>query len=117
VNGRAPVAAHFANLPRPRPAPAEDDECAATAAGRRLFRAGAPGIPACAGCHSGSPAVDDSPHLIGLLADYLRRQLHDFRAGRRSNDPQAVMRTIAEDLSAAQVESVTRYIGHCLGRD
>ena len=42
--------------------------------------------------------------------DYLVKQLMDFRAGIRTNDPEGVMRTIAAQLSDKDVSDLATYI-------
>ena len=63
---------------------------------------------ACAACHSsdgsrGSPA---NPILQGQHADYLAKQLADFKAGKRAN---AIMKSIASALSDADMKNVAAF--------
>jgi cytochrome c553 len=84
------------------------------AQGQKLYRGGntATGVPACAGCHgptaSGIPA--QYPRLSGQYADYTTAQLNAFRNGQRSNDPQAMMRTIAARMSDQEIAAVADYV-------
>ncbi len=70
----------------------------------------------CAYCHGldGNSAMPRFPHLAGQSVSYLRKQLADFKHGRRTND-EGAMSGIAESLSEADVESIVRhYAGQAL---
>jgi len=70
----------------------------------------------CAYCHGldGNSAMPRFPRLAGQSASYLRKQLADFKQGRRTND-EGAMSGIAESLSEADVESIVRhYAGQAL---
>ncbi len=83
--------------------------------GRDLYRAGdiAKGIPACAACHApngkgNAPAA--FPSVSGQHATYAINQLKAFRSGERDNDPNAMMRIIAEKMTDAEIEAVAEYM-------
>lgn len=83
--------------------------------GRNLYRAGdmAKGIPACTACHmpngqGNSPAA--FPVVSGQHTTYAINQLKAFRDGARTNDPNSMMRLIAEKMSDAEMEAVTSYM-------
>ncbi|MGV2836388.1 c-type cytochrome [Pseudomonas shirazensis] len=84
--------------------------------GRALFNGGAlsKGMPACTGCHSpdgAGIALAGFPHLSGQHAQYISKQLTDFREGNRTNDGDAMtMRSIASKLSNKDVEALASYI-------
>ncbi|MBM7062555.1 cytochrome c4 [Pseudomonas sp. UL073] len=84
--------------------------------GEALFRGGnlADGTPACTGCHSPNGAGNAAagfPHLGGQHAQYVTKQLTDFREGNRTNDGDSmVMRTIAAKLSNKDIAAVSSYI-------
>ncbi|WP_237068082.1 c-type cytochrome [Microbulbifer guangxiensis] len=84
--------------------------------GRDLFRAGNPqtGVPACMGCHSPTGvgnAPAGYPRLGGQYADYIETQLKAFRAGTRANDGETrVMRSVAKQLSDAEIKALSQYI-------
>lgn len=86
------------------------------AAGQALFRGGnlALGLPACTGCHAPDGtgnAAAGFPHLGGQHAQYLSKQLSDFREGNRSNDGDSlVMRSIAAKLSNKDIEALAAYV-------
>jgi len=82
--------------------------------GQKIWRGGiaAKGVPACAGCHgpagAGLPAL--FPALHGQHTEYTEAQLKAFRDGGRTNDPNAMMRTIALKLTDAEIKAVADYI-------
>lgn len=84
--------------------------------GTRIYRGGnmETGVPACTGCHSprgqgNAPA--GYPNLSGQHADYIEKQLRDFRAGERTNDGDTrIMRQVAEHMSDAEIIAVSNYI-------
>ncbi|WP_394559966.1 c-type cytochrome [Aquipseudomonas alcaligenes] len=84
--------------------------------GEELFRGGKieEGMPACTGCHSPNGAglaAAGFPHLGGQHAQYVGKQLTDFREGNRTNDGDAmIMRAIAAKLSNKDIEAVSNYI-------
>ncbi|MBV4548377.1 c-type cytochrome [Pseudomonas triticicola] len=88
------------------------------ARGEALFRGGnlEKGLPACTGCHSPNGAGNAAagfPHLGGQHAQYIAKQLTDFRkeADGRANDGDAMtMRTIARKLSDEDIAAVSSYI-------
>jgi cytochrome c553 len=64
---------------------------------------------ACSGCHgaNGVPAAGvPFPRLAGLTAEYVAKQLVDYRAGTRSND---MMGPIAKALADSDIASLARY--------
>jgi cytochrome c553 len=86
--------------------------------GENLFRGGdlAKGLPACTGCHSPNGAGNAAagfPHLGGQHAQYIAKQLTDFRKeeGGRTNDGDTMtMQTIAKRLSDEDIAAVSSYI-------
>ncbi len=86
------------------------------AKGEELYRAGNPAtnVAACTACHG--PAGEGVelavfPALAGQQADYLAKQLKNFRSGERANDGEArVMRAVAARLSDKEIESLASYI-------
>ena len=88
------------------------------ARGEALFRGGnlAKGLPACTGCHSPNGAGNAAagfPHLGGQHAQYVAKQLTDFRKeeGGRTNDGDTMtMQTIAKRLSDEDIAAVSSYI-------
>lgn len=105
------VAAHYASQ-KPRPGAARNKDTVAL--GQRLYRAGNPekGVPACSSCHgpdgAGIPA--QYPRLSGQHAQYTVHELQAFRTGERSNDPNQMMRMIADRLSDEEIQALADYI-------
>lgn len=87
----------------------------ALALGRNIYRFGNPetGVAACSGCHSPTGvgnAPAGYPRLGGQFADYVAKQLREFRSGGRVNDDQQVMRQVAAPMSDAEITAVSNYI-------
>ena len=84
--------------------------------GQELYQGGklADGMPACIGCHSPNGAGIDLavyPKLNGQHADYIAKQLTEFREGIRNNDGDSmIMRTIAAKMSNKDIKAVSSYI-------
>lgn len=72
------------------------------------------GIPACFACHGegGSGIPPHFPALAGQPAGYTRAQLEAWKTGKRDNDPQGLMKSIAARLSEAEVAAVSTYFEH-----
>ena len=83
--------------------------------GRKIYKGGNvySGVPACAGCH-GPHGVGNSPgkfpRLDGQKITYVTKQLKDFAAATRSNDPHSIMQNIASRLSEKEIAAVAIYI-------
>ena len=83
------------------------------AMGEKLWRGGDidRGVPACAACHgptgSGIPAL--YPRLSGQYQEYTEIQLQHFKNGTRSNDPSAIMRSIAHRLSNEEIKALADF--------
>lgn len=109
------IAAHFAALDLPYPAPAAKPVPAATLArGETLARRGdaARELPACSACHGDAltgvqPAT---PGLLGLPADYLKAQLGAWRSGQRQAHAPDCMAEIARRLAPDEVGAVADWL-------
>jgi cytochrome c553 len=68
-------------------------------------------IPACNQCHgpNGMGVGNSFPALAGQHAGYLKTQLNAWRSGSRNNDPNQLMKGIAERLSEQQISAVSEY--------
>jgi cytochrome c553 len=83
------------------------------ARGRKIAEDGLPeaDVQACNLCHgvdgAGNPPL--FPYLAGQYAPYTELQMQLFKRGVRVNDPVAVMRDIAEDLSDDDIRAVALY--------
>ena len=84
--------------------------------GAKAYRAGnlVNGVPACTGCHGPDGkgnAAAGFPRLSGQHADYIEKQLTNFRAGNRINDGDTqTMRAVAEKLSDAEIKALANFI-------
>jgi len=109
------IAAHFAGLDLPYPAPATLDLPAADRAlAARLVAEGDParGLPACTACHGATmtgtaPFV---PGLIGLPRDYLNAQLGAWRNGKRVAQAPDCMAAIANKLAPDEVGRISSWL-------
>lgn len=81
--------------------------------GKQLWRAGdvTRGVPACSGCHgpNGQGLAAQYPRLSGQFPEYTELQLRSFRTGQRANDPESMMRNIADRLSESDIKAVSEY--------
>lgn len=95
-----------------KPAIAVDEKL--VAAGRVIWRKGdfERGIPSCAGCHgaAGGGVPTLYPRLAGQHAEYTEAQLKNFRSEQRSNDPEKMMRSIADKFSDKHIKALADYI-------
>jgi len=84
--------------------------------GEELFRGGKldQGMPSCIGCHSPNGAGNAAagfPHLGGQHAQYVAKQLTDFREGNRTNDGDTkIMQSIAAKMSNKDIDAVSSYV-------
>ncbi len=107
------VATYFARqrLRPPAPVAASRSELGR---GERIFFSGlgGKGVASCASCHGtrgeGMPTL--FPQLAGQHERYLAEQLRHFRAGTRTSDPRAMMRSLAAHLSDRDIAAVSTYI-------
>jgi len=85
------------------------------ALGEKLYRGGNKenGVAACIACHgptgAGNPPAK-YPRLSGQHATYVEKALNDFKEGKRSNDPNHMMRDIAAKMSTAEIKAVASYV-------
>lgn len=104
--------ASFFESNKSRPRAARDPELVKL--GQAIYRGGilAKGVAACTSCHgpsgAGVPAL--FPRLAGQYAEYSAAQLKSFRSGARTNDPNRMMRAVAEKLSDREIAAVSEYI-------
>jgi cytochrome c553 len=116
----ADIAAYFDGNPTTLAGSKDDKELLEL--GAKIYRAGNKdvGVPACIGCHSptgSGNAPAGFPHLGGQHADYIAKQLKDFRAGAeytdkgRHNDGDIkIMRSGVARMSDREIEAVANYI-------
>lgn len=88
---------------------------AAVELGKKIYTAGLAkkGVSACTACHgptgAGNPAAG-FPAISGQHAKYTTKQLNAFKTGTRANDANKMMRMVAENLNAAEIEAVSQYM-------
>ena len=105
------LAAFFA-AQKPRARTARDPELARL--GQAIYRGGilSRNVAACNSCHGpdGTGVPSQFPRLAGQFAEYTTAQLKAFRSGERANDPNRMMRAMAEKLSDREIAAVAEYI-------
>lgn len=71
-------------------------------------------IPACFACHGpdGAGIPPHFPALTGQPSAYTRGQLKAWQAGTRSNDPQGLMKAVAEKMTDAEIDAISLYLEH-----
>lgn len=69
-------------------------------------------VPACFSCHGpGGQGVGAAfPALAGQHAGYIATQIRDWKGGARHNDPQNLMKVVAERLSDDETAAVAAYL-------
>ena len=97
---------------KPQPRAARDAKLVKQ--GQAIYRGGiaAKGVAACTACHgpAGAGIPAQFPRLAGQYAEYTAAQLKAFRSGERGNDPNRMMRAIAERLSDGEIAALADYI-------
>lgn len=107
------LAAYYSAQKRTLDIPAAGPEVVAL--GERLYLGGSKdtSVPACSGCHGargdGMPQAG-YPYLRGQHADYIAKQLRDFKSGARANDAARMMRMTAERMTEEEIIAVSQYI-------
>jgi len=105
------LAAYF-ETQKPVPRMARDAELVKL--GQAIYRGGilSKNVAACSACHgpNGSGIPSQFPRLAGQLSDYTAAQLRAFRSGERANDPNRMMRAVADKLSDREITAVAEYI-------
>jgi cytochrome c553 len=106
------LADYYASLPRHAVAlQADARPVAGSAAGSALVRVGDPlrNIAPCASCHGAVGQKAGSPLLEGMPQLYLAAQLRNFASSARGNDAHGVMRNMARQLTAAEINDVALF--------
>ncbi len=69
-------------------------------------------IPACFACHGekGAGIAPSFPVLARQNAPYISKQLADWRSGARTNDPQGLMKAVAQKMSPGEIAAVSTYL-------
>lgn len=76
--------------------------------GEELYQAGSKKRVSCKFCHSNSD--HEAPWLFGQKADYVVKQLQDFKSKLRANDNWKQMRIVAEQLTDREIEALGAYL-------
>lgn len=82
------------------------------AGGKLIFMNGVPthSIPPCQACHGDHGQGDgEMPRLAGQHADYLKRQLENFRSLLRESD---VMHANTKDMTDSEIEEIVSYLAN-----
>lgn len=112
----AQVSAYFASLPAPanstRLLARGDVVAPATQVGKLVLQGDwARNLPACFTCHGSSGVgVGDTPRLMGQQADYLAKQLRDFKHGLRTGDPAGAMTRVAQALTEDEIQPLAKLL-------
>jgi cytochrome c553 len=87
------------------------------AAGEKIFKEGNPktGLYGCINCHGvrgkgKAKNISVFPRIGGQHRDYIIKELTDFRAGKRSNDPAGMMQGIASKLTDKEIHALAEYL-------
>ncbi|ASG66841.1 cytochrome c4 [Idiomarina sp. X4] len=85
------------------------------AKGEDFFRRGNPetNIPSCAACHGprgNGMGLAAFPDISGQHAAYTESQLKMFRSGERANDPNGMMRGVAEKMTDEEIELMSKFL-------
>ena len=107
----ADVTAYFAAQAAPAPATAADPTLLARGEHRAISGFWDKDVPACISCHgpAGRGVGANFPALAGQHASYIAKQLNAWRSGARANDPQGLMKGIAQRLPASDIPAVSAY--------
>ena len=96
-----------------KPAARAARDAALVKLGQAIYRGGilSKNVAACSACHgpSGAGIPAQIPRIAGQFAEYTAAQLRAFRSGERANDPNRMMRLVAERLSDAEIAAVAEY--------
>lgn len=105
------VSAYFAAQTSTAPPEKVDPSLAARGARIALSGLWEKDVPACISCHGpgGHGVGAHFPALAGQYASYTTNQLNAWRNGTRNNDPQDLMKGIAQRLSPADIAAVSAY--------
>jgi cytochrome c553 len=106
-------ARHFASQARPQTKAITVDP-AVVARGKNLAINGAwdRHVPPCFKCHAvnGLGVPPAFPPIAGQHAAYTASQLQAWKTGTRTNDPHTLMKTVAQNLTDDDIQSVAQYL-------
>lgn len=108
----ADAADYFSSLPRAAARTSFDDT--PKDAGERIALRGdwSRRVPACFKCHgeNGAGIAPHFPAIAGQGAQYTAKQLRDWKSGARANDPQGLMKSVADKLPDSDIDAVARWL-------
>ena len=108
------LADYYASLPEWQPDAAPEARSDAYALGKKLATRGKwdAGMPACFSCHGagGTGIPPHFPALAGQPRAYTESQLKAWQASARHNDPQGLMKSVANKLTASDIAAVSVYL-------
>lgn len=105
----APVLADDCKSAAPDPSVAIiTGDAALAATGASLFASD--NCSACHGDDAKTPALPAYPKLAGQNADYLYKQLADFKSGARSNDQDDIMKNTIADIPDADLRAISYWL-------
>ncbi|GGD71960.1 c-type cytochrome [Lacimicrobium alkaliphilum] len=104
--------AAFYNEQKPKPGSAPEN---VIEKGQKLYVGGdvERGLTACAACHGprgDGMALANFPDISGQHATYIKKQLEDFRAGKRNNDMNGMMQDVAKRLTDEEIELLSKFL-------
>jgi cytochrome c553 len=104
------LAVYYASLPNPT-GDASRMQSADNTLARRLIEVGDPlrGIAPCAACHGPLGVTPGAPGLRGQQRPYLELQMQSFKDGNRRNDISEQMRSVARQLTSAEMAMLAAY--------
>ena len=105
---------YYASLPAGTAAAPADTQAPAYAMGMKLATRGKwnDGMPACFSCHApgGTGVPPHFPAIAGQPRAYTEAQLKAWQSNARHNDPQGLMKSVANKLTAAEISAVSLYL-------
>lgn len=108
------IASFFASL---KPAKGESSNSKAAKAGAVIYQSGNEKVGnygACVRCHGekGKGQANNSlfPVISGQPKDYIVKQMKDFKAGTRTNDPAGMMAMVAKGMSDKEINAIAEYL-------
>ena len=108
------VADYYASLPAWKPPANPVPDTAQSVRGAQIAQRGKwdMDMPACFACHgeNGAGVAPHFPALAGLSANYTATQIKNWQTGARSNDPQGLMKAVADKLSADDIAAISVYL-------
>ncbi len=108
------IAAYYAGLRPPFPAPVTRAPLAKLKLGETIALKGLPArdIPACTACHGGplSGMLPAIPGLVGLQPEYIAAQLGAWRSGSRNSTAPDCMARIASRMTGEDISAVAAFL-------